>query len=319
MTDEEKNSQRALYGYIGILSSATFTGMNWPLVKDLMSNVSPLQANWLVIIPALVMILPFYIWYRRDQELVPAHTPFKWLLLFGVFASAIFYCRNVGTHLTTATTAALVVRMELAFVFILSYIILKTRVTALGWAGSAILLAGALLASGFSFGQLAFDWLGVGALFVAAALTALNSMIIKVFFGNIPAEMPAIVSCICQTVFFSAILGVSGRIPETVAAVQNPRVAIESLIGGFFMVMLLGLYYFAMKRIPVWLCRILALFSTVVAMIGDHFWLGTDITVGQLAGFVGVVAGGVLVILASRGGRPDQIPEHLDPEKTATS
>ncbi|MFP3904658.1 MAG: DMT family transporter [Armatimonadota bacterium] len=319
MTEAQKNSERALYGYIGIIASATFTGLNWPLLKDLMSQVSPLQANWLVIIPALVMIVPLYAWYRRNQALLPPHTPYKWLLIFGLFASAIFYCRNVGTHLTTATTAALVVRMELAFVFILSYIILKTRVTALGWAGSALLLAGALLASGFSFGNLAFDWLGVGALFVAAALTALNSMIIKIFFGRIPAELPAIASCICQTVVFSCVLGFSGRIPETVAAVQNPRVAVESLIGGVFMVLLLVLYYFAMKRIPVWLCRILTLFSTVVAMLGDHFWLGSDITVGQLAGFAGVIGGAVLVVLASRGSRPDQIPEHLDRKETATS
>lgn len=309
MAPDPQATRKRLYGYTAIIISAISTGVMWVVLKDLMAVVSPLQANWLFIIPALVMVGSFYLLRRRGRRLVPRSTPLGWLALFASFAAAIFYLRNVGVNLTSATTAALVVRLELAFVFVMSYAVLQSRVTALGWIGTAGLLGGALLASGVGSSGPAWQPWGVLALATAALLTGCNALIIKLKFHSIPSEMPVTASCIMQSVVFTAALLVTGRLGETVAvAAQSPRIAVEGLLlGAMFAVSLFG-YYYAMKRIPMWVCRILALLSTITAMVGDYVWLGSVITAGQLVGMAAVLGGAALVILSSRGAQ-DKLPQ----------
>ncbi len=308
MVSDLQAARRRLYGYTAIIISAVSTGVMWLVLKDLMTAVSPLQANWLFIVPALAMVTAFYTLRRRGRRLIPRKTPFGWLALFASFAVVIFYSRNVGVNLTSATTAALVVRLELAFVFVMSYVVLQSRVTALGWAGTVGLLAGALLASGV--GSAGSEWQpwGVLALATAALLTGCNALIIKLKFHSIPSEMPVTASCIMQTVVFTVALLATGRLGETAAAAAaSPRIAVEGvLLGAMFTVSLFG-YYYAMKRIPMWVCRILALLSTVTAMVGDYVWLGSVITTGQLVGLAAVLSGAALVILSSRGAE-DRVP-----------
>ena len=112
MKPEHLQRSRRLKGYAAIVASAICSGAMWPVQKDLMTQVSPLQANWLMIVPALIAILIIYPSRRRGRQLIPKHAPIGWLALFALFAAVIFYTRNVGTHLTSATTAALVVRFE---------------------------------------------------------------------------------------------------------------------------------------------------------------------------------------------------------------
>jgi drug/metabolite transporter (DMT)-like permease len=299
---------RRLKGYAAIIASAICSGGMWPVQKDLMTQVSPLQANWLMILPALIAILIIYPARQRGRPLVPKHAPIGWLALFALFASAIFYTRNVGTHLTSATTAVLVVRLELAVVFVFSYVILKNRVSLVGWLGTVVLLIGALQAMGISFGQFSFSHLGVAALLTAALLTATNAIIIKLQFSTIPSALPTAASCICQTFVFSAVLLATGRMDETIAALATPRVAVEAVALGLMLVSSLLLYYYSMKHIPMWSCRILSLVAPVVAVLGDHFWLGSDITGNQLSGLVAVLIGAALVISSSRGDAPEYIP-----------
>jgi len=260
-----------------------------------------------MIVPALAMILVIYPWRRRGQQLIPQGAPIGWLALFAIFASAIFYTRNVGTHLTSATTAALVVRLELAIVFVLSYLILKSRVSAAGWIGTLVLLVGALSAMDISFSELSFAALGIAALLTAAMLTAANAIIIKLNFNRISSDLPTAASIVCQTVVFSAILLATGRMGETIAALASARVAVESVLLAFLFLWALLLYYYSMKRIPMWSCRILSLIAPVVAVLGDHFWLGSEITHGQLTGLIAVLLGAVLVVSASHTGAPEHM------------
>jgi len=299
---------RRLKGYVAIVASSVCSGSMWPVQKDLMTEVSPLQANWLMIVPALAMILVIYPWRRRGQQLIPQGAPIGWLALFAIFASAIFYTRNVGTHLTSATTAALVVRLELAIVFVLSYLILKSRVSAAGWIGTLVLLVGALSAMDISFSELSFAALGIAALLTAAMLTAANAIIIKLNFNRISSDLPTAASIVCQTVVFSAILLATGRMGETVAALASAKVVVEAVLLGLLLLWALLFYYYSMKRIPLWSCRILSLIAPVVAVLGDHFWLGSTISHGQLVGLFVVLIGAGLVIMSSRDDTSERVP-----------
>ncbi len=309
MQPDHLQRSRHLKGYAAIIASAICSGAMWPVQKDLMTRVSPLQANWLMIVPALIAILIIYPSRRHGRRLIPEHAPIGWLTLFALFASVIFYTRNVGTHLTSATTAALVVRFELAIVFVLSHVILKSRVSLVGWLGTVVLLLGALQAMGISFGQISFSHLGMAALLTAALLTATNAIIIKLQFNRIPSDLPTAASCICQTIVFSAILLATGRMGETIAALATPRIAIEAVALGLMFLSALLLYYYSMKRIPLWSCRILSLIAPVVAILGDHFWLGAEISHSQLSGLTAVLVGAALVILSTRNGTPEHIPQ----------
>jgi len=63
----------------------------------------------------------------------------------------------------------------------------------------------------------------------------------------------------------------------------------------------LFLYYYAMKRAPMWAVRVLALVAIPTAVAGDYFVLGAPITMNAVQGMLLVIIGALVIIQAGRG------------------
>ena len=288
-------------GYIAALAAGIIMGLSWVLFKLELNveGLGPADVNWLNMIGVAIIIWPVYL-IRNREHLFPRKLPYRWLLLFATFAAGIFYLRNIGVDLCGPTTSAIVSRTETGFVFVLSYLILRQAVNGLGWLGTALLLVGAMRTIGIGSAGLTFPLAGVAALVGAAALIALNAVIIKTQFNKVPNELVILASATVQTIIFSiavpALVGLDGA--RHVLA--NPRliglVALASLgiAGNLF------LYYYAMKRAPMWAVRVLALISLPAAVAGDYFVLGQPITMDAVQGMGLVIAGALIVIQAGR-------------------
>jgi drug/metabolite transporter (DMT)-like permease len=300
MRPDQTQRWAAAAGYTAALLSGVMMGLTWPLQKYILDQklVGAAGLNWLNMIGMGLVVWPVYL-LRFRRSLFPPGAPYRWLVLFACIAGTIFYSRNVGVGITGATTAAVVARSEVAFVFVLSYLVLHQPVSFWGWAGSALLLLGALRVGGVGSEALAFSALGFTAVLISAVGIAFNALIIKLHFGRIPNELAILASATVQTVIFSVLVPATGGLHGVRQVLAEPRVLGLVALGSVIIPMNLFAYYYAMKRAPMWSVRILALTGPPVSALADYFILRAPVTAAHLQGLAAVLVGAPLVILSA--------------------
>lgn len=295
----------ALFGFAAGAGSSVCVGLLFVVQKDLLRHLDPATLNWLEMIVAATISLLVVASCRGERRFPPASLlPF--VALFTGIACVVFYSRNVGVEFTNATTGAVVIRTEVAMVMLLSWAVLHVKPDIWGWIGAALLFVGAILSLDVGLDELRFTPWGTGALFLSAAAIAVNALIIKTRFGGLSDAVIVLSSAFVQSVVFGLIVAATGAWPAAVRAVSDTGTLARLVAGGAFIFGALYLYYRAMKLIPMWVARTLSLLVPPVAMLGDHVWLGSSITPGQIGGVVAVTIGAGLVIpclTASRRGR----------------
>ncbi|MFW5867365.1 MAG: DMT family transporter [Armatimonadota bacterium] len=293
-------------GYVAALTAGVVMGLSWVLFKlELnLEALGPADVNWLNMIGVAIIMWPVYL-IRNRGNLFPADRPYRWLLLFAVFAAGIFYLRNIGVDLCGATTAAIVSRVETGFVFILSYLVLQQAVSALGWLGTAVLLLGALRTIGVGSAGLTFPVAGVIALVGAALLIAFNAVIIKTQFNHVPNEMAVLASATVQATIFSIAVPLLVGLEGVRFLIANPQYFGLVALASFGIASNLFLYYYAMKRAPMWAVRVLALIALPVAVVGDYYLLHEPITPNAMQGMGLVIIGALIIIHAGRRANED--------------
>lgn len=291
----------ATFGYLAALVTGAIVGMYWVLQSHTLSLnvVGPAELNWLNIIVVALIVWPLVL-ARSRGRVIPPGTPVGWLLLFALNAAAIFYLRNVGVGLCGATTASLVMSVELVLVFTLTYLVLKQRVAPWGWVGALLLVAGVFRVSGVGSAQMQFSAAGIAALVTAAVCLAGNALIIKTQFQRVPNELVILFSATIQTVVFAVLVPAFAGLSGVRSVLARPEVLLLVGLGGISIFSSLFLYYYAMKRVPMWSVRILALAGPPTAMLGDHFILGAPVTAAGLQGLTAVLIGATMVILSGK-------------------
>jgi len=291
-------------GFAAALLCGGIMGISWPLQKYVLSQgvIGPAVLHWLNVIGLFVIIAPIYLIRHKGRLRYPGFSPW-WLLVFGCVASVMHFCRKWGVGETSATTAAVVERSEVIFVFIFSYLALKKPVRPIGWLGTILVLYGTIQVAFVGSAELNFNPLGVAALALVGLTIAINALIIKTKFTGIPNELIILGSMAVQLTVFSVVVPSAGMLPEVRALASVPfligLVALGSVIWGVRLVV----YYFALKRAPMWAVRMLTLTGLPVATLADLLVLHAPVTAGHVLGLLAAVAGAALVILAERGQR----------------
>ncbi len=297
--------RQRIVGYAAAVLTGAIVGLTWVLQSHVLGQkiIGAAELNWLNMIGLSLIVWPVALSRARANpggRLLPQGTPVRWLVVFACCAAAIFYFRNVGVGLCGATTAAVVTRVELALVFALTYLVLKQRVAPWGWVGAALLVAGVFRVSGVGAEALDFHAFGVAALVISAIGVATNALIIKTQFGKVTDDLIILFSATTQTIVFSVVVPGFVGFGWVAGLLARPDVLWLVALGSAAIAANLFTYYFAMKRAPMWTVRILALIGPPVAMVADHFLLGTPITAAGVQGLTAVMIGATMVILSGR-------------------
>lgn len=284
-------------GYAMSLTTGTLAGLLYAVNKALSHDLTAMQITCGEAFVAVLILLPAYLWRTRRQAF-PAGLPWGWLLTFGGTAVMLFYARTLGIALTNPTTGSLVVRLEVGLVFIYSFLFLREKPSAWGWAGAGLLLAGMLAALDLPNREVVLSPLGIVALVGCAFGIASNAIIIKLHLGRVSDDLTALVNVSCQAAVFGLLLPLTGQLPGLKTLLVSGHDLVLILVGGGIVTWMLTTYYYAMKRIPMWTVRLLGLVTPAAALLADHFWLKSPITTGQILGLALVTAGSALVIIA---------------------
>lgn len=291
-----------LLGYAAATASGVCAGLMYGLNKQVTGSVSALPVTFVEAVVASLLLLPWYL-VRFGGNLWPRRTPWLWLLTFGATAVMLFYFRTLGVALTGPTTASLVTRFELVLVMVYSYLFLTEKPSTMGWIGAIALVLGMLAALDLQSATAIVRLGGVGAALLCAAGIAINAIIIRLHLNKVRDELIALSNVVCQSLALPLFVIFAGELPAVTAAVANPRQLLLLVLGGACIPAMLVTYYFAMKRIPMWSCRLLNLVTPVVALLLDHFWLHSAISGAQLLGLALVIGGAMLVITSGMARR----------------
>lgn len=301
------NRTQRLLGYAAALASGTLGGLMYGINKELTAHMGALPVTFGEALIALAILLPLYgIRFRRN--LIPQRTPWGWLIVFGLTAVTLFYFRVLGVVLTSATTAALLTRFELVLVFTYSYVFLAERPSLAAWLGALALIGGMVCALDLPSASLTLRLGGVAAGLACAVGLASNAIVIKLHLGRVSNQLTAVCNVGIQAVVFPFLLLATGQTHGLAPALAQPRLLLLLVLGGACIPGMLVTYYFSMKRVPLWSCRLLDLINPVVALFADHFWLRSAISLGQLLGLALVVGGATLVITSGLS-RPVAVPQ----------
>jgi drug/metabolite transporter (DMT)-like permease len=284
------------------MGSGVFAGLMYGVNKQLTGQVSALPVTFIEAVVATALLLPWYV-LRFRSNLWPKRTPWAWLLTFGLTAVILFYFRTLGVALTGPTTASLVTRFEIVLVLLYSALFLTEKPSVMGWVGSAALVLGMLAALDLHSANAVVRLTGVAAALACAAGIAINAIIIRLHLNRVRNELIALGNVTTQSLVLPLFVLFAGEMGMVTRAVSEPRQLVLLIVGGACIPAMLVTYYYAMKRIPMWSCRLLNLVTPVVALLLDHFWLHSRISLGQIMGLALVMGGAALVIVSGMGRR----------------
>ncbi len=314
-----RRSWRTAAGFAAALLTGAVMGVSWPLQKHILAQgvIGPGTLHWLNVIGLFTIILPLYLVRFGTRLRWDGFRPW-WLLPFGGVACVMHYCRNFGVAATTSTTAAVVEETEIVFVFLLSYLVMRRAVRPLGWLGTALVAYGVLRVALVGAQTLQFDPLGIAALVVVGLTIAVNATMVKMLFRTIPYELIILGSITVQIVVYSLAVPSSGALPTVARLLTMPGLLALVALGSVVWGTRLMLYYYALRRAPVWAVRMLALTGLPVATLADLAVLHVPVTWAHLEGLIAAMAGATMVIVSVNREERSSVGEEAGPGPTVS-
>jgi drug/metabolite transporter (DMT)-like permease len=218
------------------------------------------------------------------------------LLWMGLVAAFLSICSYAGLQLTTATSASLLIRLDLLFVVLIGWALGVERLTSWGAVAIPVMLVGLALLMEVHHctwsGRLAGDLLIV----LAGLGLAVNAFIIRRILGILDEESVCFYNMLLCSVGFGVLALYQG--------LAIPSVVVERPSGWWWLIVLgvaaaasTSIYYAALHRMPVWRLRAFLLISPFVVAIAEWALWGTRLTRTQLLGGALLLAGVFVLVL----------------------
>lgn len=280
---------------VALLVLAALWGSAFPLIKVAVVELGAPHLTLARHLVASACLVPF-LWLSKGRML-PRKADVPYFFLLGVLGFTIYQLAlNFGELRITAGAASLLIATVPAITAILAHFLLRERMSAAAWGGSAVAFAGVALivvGDGSSLGFNPF------ALFVllAAVSTAFFTVLQRPMFSRYkPVEVTAFATWAGTIPLLAFLPG----LPEAVGRAGSPALWATLYIGVVPSAIAYTLYAFALSKAPASLVTAF-LYLVPVSSLSFSWWLLGEVpTVLTLIGGCIAVAGIVLVNVAKR-------------------
>jgi drug/metabolite transporter (DMT)-like permease len=188
--------------YVLLLLATILWGGNFVIGKAVADNVPPFTLAFLRWCVALVVFLPI-VWkpLKRDFKQIMKH--YKIALVLGLTGVAAFNTLvYIGVHYTTSINASLMNMLTPVFIYLLSFIFLKERLTRFQLIGTAVSFIGVMLiiSHGSLQSLLHFTFnKGDVIVIIAVILWSIYSLLVKQYAKQLPGQSTFFVSIVVGT------------------------------------------------------------------------------------------------------------------------
>ncbi len=272
--------------------------------KFSLNELSPFFVGTTVRFLALIFLLLYIALRGNLKKLIVHRTAVPKLFIIGLLGFSLDITAFLGLQLSTASNGSILLKSDVLFTNFIALAVLKQRFTFKDWGLTGIILFGTFMVIDVDFAN--FQLQGFGdLLFLASAFcVALNGFVIKSVQNdernNIEDSTVAFYNNLITFIIFSVLLAFTGQgIPG--AVLSNNKILYFSLIyTGLMQTMLYILYYYNLRRLPVWIVRIMLLMMPIFASLISFFVLDEKLNGIQLAGMATVLLGTMGIILEHR-------------------
>ena len=256
-----------------------------------------------IVIRAITLVLLTGVMAARGElnRLLQIQHVWKWLCLIGLMGFLLDSTAFVGLQLSPAGIGTALLKCDILFVNLISVLVYKERFTPLDWALSLVMLFGVFLVLEIDFSHL--DLFNVGNVFfiLSALFVSINAFLITEAQRHPvnPASdnVIAYYNNLITLLLFLMAAGFTRQIQELGGIAGNRGLTLALLLSGLGQTLIYIVYYYDLRRNPVWLVKVILLLMPLVSALLGLLLFGDSMSPVQLAGFVLVLLGALCVLL----------------------
>jgi drug/metabolite transporter (DMT)-like permease len=226
------------------------------------------------------------------------------LILIGVMGFLLDLTAFIGLTLSPAGSGAALLKTDIIFVNLISVFIYKEKFTKLDWGYTIVMLFGVLMVMDIDFGNFSFGGKGDIFFILSALFVSINAFLIKGVqhdrknpaADNVVAYYNNFVTMLLF-ITASCIMGTVGQISNLAT---NNGLFIAVLIAGIGQTSIYEVYYYNLRRNPVWIVKVFLLLMPIVAAVISYMVFGNNMVQKQYIGMLIVLLGAFGILLEQK-------------------
>lgn len=230
----------------------------------------------------------------------------KPLVLIGVLGFALDATAFVGLSMGSAATGTALLKTDVLMVSAISVLFYKMRFSWKQWACTLVMLAGVLLVIGVNPAELElFNWGNIFFL-LSALFVSINAFVIQhaQHHSKNPVCDDVVAyynNFVCMLLFLAA--SIATRQYESLAKLQSePFLRWMLLLAALGQTLVYVVYYYDLRRLPVWFVKVFLLLMPVVSSLICFFCFGEHLSGLQYGGMAVILLGATGILLQQRRG-----------------
>ena len=256
-----------------------------------------------IVIRAITMVLLTVLMGVRGElkDLFRVNHVWKWLCLIGLMGFLLDTTAFIGLQLSPAGIGTALLKCDVLFVNLISVVVYKERFTVSDWILSLVMLFGVFLVLNIDLAHL--DLFNVGNIFfiLSALFVSINAFLIKAAQHHpknpVSDNVIAYYNNFITMVLFCIAAAVTRQLGELGQMGGNSYLLWALLASGVGQTLIYVVYYYDLRRNPVWLVKVILLLMPIVAAVLGLFLFGDTMTPMQCAGLVIVLAGALCILV----------------------
>ncbi|GAB2044284.1 carboxylate/amino acid/amine transporter [Agathobaculum sp. TL06] len=259
-----------------------------------------------VYIRLIVMVFLTVLMALRGELKLLLQVRFVWpkLVTIGVLGFLLDATAFVGLSLGSASTGTALLKCDILMVAVISAVIYKTRLSWKQWCCIVVMLLGVFITMGLNPAHLELFNLGNLFYLLSALFVSINAFVIKSaqhdkrnpVCDNVVAYYNNFVCMLC----FIAASAAAGSLGEIMNCIRTPYYGWMLLLASVGQTLVYIVYYYDLRRFPVWFVKVFLLFMPVVASLICFFAFGEKLTAVQLGGMAVILAGALGILMEQR-------------------
>lgn len=248
----------------------------------------------------MIFLTIIMLWKKEFKDLFNVHGVWKKLVTIGVLGFLLDLTAFIGLTLSSAGSGTALLKLDIIFVNLISVFIYRQKFTKSEWGYTFVMLFGVVMVMGLNLTNLKFGSKGDIFFILSALAISINAFVIKSAqkdkvnpaSDNVVAYYNNIVTMILFTIT-AIFMGVMG---ELKLFITNPYVTRVLLIAGVGQTLVYIIYYYDLRRFPVWIVKTFLLFIPVVSSVISFVLFKETLVKQQYIG-IGIVLLGAFGIL----------------------
>jgi drug/metabolite transporter (DMT)-like permease len=222
------------------------------------------------------------------------------LLLIGTMGFLLDLTAFIGLSLSPAGSGTALLKCDIIFVSLISIIIYKEKFTKLDWGYTLLMLFGVLMVMGIDFSRFQIGNKGDIFFILSALFVSINAFVIKSVQldkkNAVKDDVIAFYNNFVTMLLFTGAALIMGAAGQLGRLAQNKGLLIASLAAGLGQTLVYVVYYYDLKRYPVWIVKVFLLLMPIVAATVSYLLFDERMVRNQYIGMV-IVLGGAFGIL----------------------